>query len=320
MNPEELLYQALHNLHWQQEPRGLYEPIDYAMQTGGKRLRPLLALIANKLCGGNLTDALPAALAIEIFHNFTLLHDDLMDNAPVRRGKPTVYKQYSANTAILSGDQMLIEAYKQLQDLKPEQIPTALSLFSKMATEICEGQQYDMDFEKRTDVTVSEYLEMIRLKTSVLLATALQLGAYIAGADDRKQQALYLFGQNLGMAFQLEDDLLDVYGNPDTFGKTIGGDILCAKKTYLLLRAYEKADTTQTEQLNTWLYNENVDREDKIRAVTNMYNILGVRQDTEKLMQQYTNSAIDALQQLDLMENDLLPLQSLAQTLLNRKL
>ena len=194
---------------------------------GGKRVRPQLAMIASKLFGGKEEEVLPAALALEVFHNFTLVHDDLMDRAKVRRARPTVHVQWNENTAILAGDQMMIEAYKLITEVPEDKLPKVLRLFNKMATEICEGQQYDVDFENKEDVSIEDYLKMIRLKTSVLLATALQIGAYIAGAEEQQQEALYQFGINVGLAFQIQDDILDVWGEPDTFGKAVGGDISC---------------------------------------------------------------------------------------------
>ena len=218
-------------LDWSREPQGLYEPIGYTLAAGGKRVRPQLALLATKLFGGNEEDVLPAALALEVFHNFTLLHDDVMDKAQVRRGRPTVHVKWNANTAILSGDQMMIEAYKLLSQVPENKLATTLRLFNQMATEICEGQQYDVDFESREDVTIPEYMEMIRLKTSVLLATALRIGAYIAGATDEQQEQIYNYGIHLCLAFQIQDDMLDCYGDQATFGKAIGGDIAENKKT-----------------------------------------------------------------------------------------
>lgn len=281
-------------LSWQREPRGLYEPIEYALATGGKRLRPTLVMIASELFGGKEQDALPAALAIELFHNFTLLHDDVMDHADLRRGRPTVHVQWNDNTAILSGDQMMIEAYRLLGLVPEHKLPKSLVLFNKMATQICEGQQYDMDFESRETVTIPEYMEMIRLKTSVLLATALQLGAYLAGATEEEQQTLYHYGIHIGLAFQIQDDILDVYGDPQTFGKAIGGDICCNKKTYMLLTALEKADPATRRELDRWL-RIHEKSEAKVQAVTAIYTRLGVREVCEEQMQHHTRQAIECL-------------------------
>ncbi len=227
-------------LDWEREPKGLYAPIAYTLAAGGKRVRPQLAMIGSQLFGGKDAEVLPAALALEVFHNFTLLHDDVMDKAEVRRGRPTVHIQWNENTAILSGDQMMIEAYTLLSKVPERALARVLQLFNKMATEICEGQQYDVDFEQKNDVTIEEYLMMIRLKTSVLLANALQIGAYIAGANDKEQEALYQFGIHIGLAFQIQDDILDVWGDPKTFGKAVGGDIACNKKTFVYLEAMRR--------------------------------------------------------------------------------
>lgn len=236
-------------LDWKREPYGLYEPIAYTLAGGGKRLRPTLAVLGAEVFGGDAEQVMPAALALEVFHNFTLLHDDVMDKAEVRRGRPTVHARWNENTAILSGDQMMIEAYRLLAQLPDDKLPTVLRMFNTMATGICEGQQYDMEFETRDNVTIDEYLNMIRLKTAVLLANALQTGAYLAGADREGQRALYCFGENLGLAFQLQDDYLDCYGDPVTFGKAIGGDIREGKKTFMLLTAINMANEEQKKEL-----------------------------------------------------------------------
>ena len=229
---------AIESLDWQKEPRGLYEPIEYTLASGGKRLRPTLALIAAQtvlngglISGTAVDDVVPAALALEVFHNFTLLHDDVMDRAEVRRGRPTVHTKWNDNTAILSGDQMLIEAYKLLSEVPADKLPKVLKWFNEMATGICEGQQYDVDFEHMTQVSIEDYMKMIELNTSVLLAHAMRIGGYIAGGSEEQQEALYQYGLHIGLAFQIQDDILDVYGDPKTFGKAIGGDILCNKKT-----------------------------------------------------------------------------------------
>lgn len=284
--------ERISRLDWHREPYGLYEPIAYTLDTGGKRLRPQLLLLANQLFGGNAETALPAALAIEIFHNFTLLHDDVMDRADTRRGRPTVHVRWNDNTAILSGDQMLIEAYKQLSQLPENKQPVVFRLFSQMATGICEGQQYDMEFEQRSDVSIDEYMRMIRLKTSVLLAYALQIGAYIAGADEGQQQALYDYGISLGLAFQIQDDLLDVYGDPATFGKAIGGDILCGKKTYMLLTALSKVDSETRQELLRLLQEKALSPDKKIAEVTHIYDTLNIRQEAEQTIQHLTEQAL----------------------------
>ena len=284
-------------LDWSKEPEGLYAPIAYTLAAGGKRLRPTLALTASALFGGKEEEVLPAALALEIFHNFTLLHDDVMDRAEVRRGRPTVHVKWDDNTAILSGDQMLIEAYKQLAQVPADKLPTVLRWFNEMATGICEGQQLDVDFEHSAHVAIADYMKMIELKTSVLLANALRTGAYIAGADEAALKALYEYGIHVGLAFQIQDDILDVYGDPKTFGKAIGGDICCNKKTLLLLTAFERADEATKRELDQWLQTTDRDAE-KIVAVTAIYDRLGVRQAAEAIMEEHTAVALRQLEQL----------------------
>ena len=268
-------------LDWSREPKGLYEPIGYALSAGGKRLRPQLAILGAEAVGEDAQSVLPAALALEVFHNFTLLHDDVMDKAEVRRGRPTVHVKWNENTAILSGDQMLIEAYKLLAQVPAEKLPRVLEMFNKMATEVCEGQQLDVDFEKRDDVTIADYMEMIRLKTSVLLATALQIGAYIAGGTEQEQQALYDFGINLGLAFQIQDDYLDCFGDPKTFGKAIGGDIREGKKTWLWIKSlvvgHSSLDGLSVEE------------------VLREYERLGVKKAAEEEIVRLTNKALYGL-------------------------
>ena len=308
---------VIESLDWSKEPKGLYEPIGYALASGGKRIRPTMALIAADVFGGKEDDVLPAALALEVFHNFTLLHDDVMDRAQVRRGRPTVHVKWDDNTAILSGDQMLIEAYRLLSNVPADKLPQVLKWFNDMATGICEGQQYDVDFEQMSEVTIADYMKMIELKTSVLLAYALKIGAYIAGADANQQEALYQYGLHIGLVFQIQDDLLDVYGDPKTFGKAIGGDICCNKKTFLLLTALKKADTQSRAELQQWLSVTDRDQE-KIAAVTAIYNRLGVRQVCESAMEQHTAYA---LAQLDKLPQNVATeqLRTLAAKLSNRK-
>ena len=286
-------------LNWKREPYGLYEPIEYTLAAGGKRVRPQLAMIACQMFGGNEEEALPAALALEVFHNFTLLHDDVMDKADMRRGRPTVHVKWNENTAILSGDQMLIEAYQLLSDVPSDKLPKVLRLFNKMATEICEGQQYDVDFESMEHVTKDEYLMMIRLKTSVLLATALQIGAYIADADEQAQEALYQFGIHIGLAFQIQDDILDVWGDPKTFGKAVGGDISCNKKTFVYLEAKRRGGERRGgERLEEWYSQVLEDNTEKIAAVKAIFEQLGVREACEAVVEDYTQKALAILDTL----------------------
>lgn len=279
-------------LNWEREPKGLYAPIAYTMAAGGKRVRPQLAMIACGIFGGNEQEVAPAAMALEVFHNFTLLHDDVMDKAEVRRGRPTVHIQWNENTAILSGDQMMIEAYKLLAEAPADKLHKVLRLFNEMATEICEGQQYDVDFESQEHVTIEEYLKMIRLKTSVLLATALQIGSYLAGANEAQQEALYQFGINVGLAFQIQDDILDVWGDPKTFGKAVGGDISCNKKTYVYLTAQKLADDELTEELHQWYGSVLDDNTEKIAAVKGIFEQLNVRAACEAVVEDYTQKAL----------------------------
>ena len=265
-------------------------------------MRPQLAMIASQMFGGKDEEVLPAALALEVFHNFTLLHDDVMDKADVRRGRPTVHIKWDENTAILSGDQMLIEAYKLLSGVPEDKLPKVLQLFNKMATEICEGQQYDVDFESQEQVTIDDYLKMIRLKTSVLLANALQTGAYIAGANEAQQQSLYEFGIYVGLAFQIQDDILDVWGDPATFGKAVGGDISCNKKTFVYLQAMRLlgGETMRREviELKEWYSQILKDNTKKITAVKEIFEHLGVRATCEKVVEDYTQKALALLNQL----------------------
>lgn len=287
-------------LDWKREPYGLYEPIEYTLAAGGKRVRPQLAMIASRMFDGKDEAVMPAALALEVFHNFTLLHDDVMDKADMRRGRPTVHVKWNENTAILSGDQMLIEAYKLLSGVPADKLPKVLQLFNQMATEICEGQQYDVDFESQEQVALDDYLLMIRLKTSVLLANALQIGAYIAGADEQAQDALYQFGIAVGLAFQIQDDILDVWGDPQTFGKAVGGDISCNKKTFVYLTAMQLATTLNhsTQPLNHWYSQVLEDNTEKIAAVKAIFEQLGVREACEAVVAQYTQSALEILDTL----------------------
>ena len=257
-------------------PAGLYEPVDYVMAAGGKRVRPVLTLMACNLFSDDIGKALMPAIALEVFHNFTLLHDDVMDNADVRRNRPTVHKRWNDNTAILSGDAMMILSYQYMCQAQNDVLSELLDTFSRTALEVCEGQQYDMDFEQRTDVTIDEYLNMIRLKTAVLLAACLKTGALCGGANTENTESLYQFGISLGLTFQIQDDWLDVYADPDVFGKAIGGDILSGKKTYLLLTAINKADDKTRNQLFTLLNDKKMHPNEKISGVKCIYESLGV--------------------------------------------
>lgn len=305
------------NLKFEQKPYSLFEPIEYILEIGGKRVRPVLATMAYNLYKSDIEKSIPIALAIEIFHNFTLLHDDLMDKADKRRGKPTVHIKWSDNTAVLSGDAMLIESYREIAKSPSEHLPEILHLFSNTATEICCGQQLDMEFEKRMNVTEDEYIEMIRLKTAVLLGCSLKCGAIAAGASQKDADALYSFGINIGLAFQLMDDLLDVYGNPETFGKRIGGDILCNKKTYLQITTLKHPETS--DEMHTWINKEEYNEEEKIRAVTQLYNKLNLKKLSEEMIESYYQKGINDLNQVQVDENRKAELKKLAENLLTRK-
>lgn len=308
--------EALARLTFDQPPRSLFDPITYTLSLGGKRIRPALALMACDLFGGKNEDVLQPALGLEVFHNFTLLHDDLMDEADRRRDKPTVHKLWNPNVAILSGDAMLICAYQLVAKANDKAI---LELFSRTALEICAGQQYDMEFESRSDVTEEEYLEMIRLKTAVLLACALKVGAMIGGASAADADALYDYGIHIGLAFQLQDDLLDVYGDPKTFGKNIGGDILCNKKTFLLINALSAASEEQRQVMEDWMARKTYDAQEKIAAFTNLYNELSIRDLTERRIEDYYRMADEDLARLSIAPESLSVLKGTCDRLMKRK-
>lgn len=283
------------NLSYDRKPESIYAPIKYVLSIGGKRIRPVLMLLSYNLYKDNPERILMQACALETYHNYTLLHDDLMDNADVRRGMPTVHRKWDANTAILSGDSMLVLAYQRMAQCAPSKLKPVLDLFTETALEIGEGQQYDMDFERRTDVTEAEYIEMIRLKTSVLLACAMKTGAILADAPAADADRLYQFGEQIGLAFQLQDDLLDVYGDPAVFGKAIGGDIVSNKKTYMLINAYQLAGPSQRSELMRWITAVDFDRAEKVAAVTRIYDELGIRGLCEARINQYFDRASEYL-------------------------
>lgn len=282
-------------LRFERAPKGLYEPVSYVLSLGGKRIRPVLMMMAYNLYKDDVDSILNQAAGIEIYHNYTLLHDDLMDRADRRRGKPTVHKVWNDNVAILSGDAMLVLAYRYMAECPRERLKDIMDIFGLTALEICEGQQMDMEFETRKDVSEEEYLEMIRLKTSVLLAASLKIGALLGGASSEDASRLYDFGVNLGVAFQLKDDLLDVYGDAQVFGKNIGGDIVCNKKTYLLIKAFERADKGQLAELDKWVDAASFRPDEKIAAVTDLYNQIGVKDLCEKQIAAYTERATQSL-------------------------
>lgn len=300
-------------------PVELYEPIRYIMSLGGKRFRPLLTLMAAALYTDNWRKALKPAQAVEVFHNFTLMHDDIMDCAPLRRGKPTVHEKFNANTAILSGDVMLVRAYDFLLEVETGRIKNVLRRFNQTAAEVCEGQQLDMNFETRWDVTEAEYLDMIRLKTSVLLGFALELGGIVAGADTAATALLYEAGVNMGLGFQLKDDLLDVYGDPVKFGKQVGGDIIANKKTFLLIEALERAKGSSKNKLDHWLAAEDFDKEEKVKEVTAIYDSLGIRIFTEQKIKEYFAKGFDCLERLPADPDRKAPLMGFVHQLVERE-
>lgn len=271
-----MVNEFLANLPYERKPKSLYEPIRYVLSMGGKRIRPMLMLLGYNLFKDNPEKILMNAVALETYHNYTLLHDDLMDNADLRRGHETVHKKWDANTAILSGDSMLVLAYERMAQCDEKHLAKVLKLFTSTALEIGEGQQFDMEFENRNDVKEEEYIEMIRLKTSVLLACALKMGAILADASDEDAENLYKFGEQIGLAFQLQDDYLDVYGDTKVFGKEIGGDITSNKKTYMLINAFNLANDVQRAELQKWVDAEEFDRKEKVAAVTRLYNEIGI--------------------------------------------
>lgn len=314
----EKITQALENIQYPQRPEGLYEPIEYVLSMGGKRLRPTLVLMAYSLFKDDFEKAMPVAIGLETYHNHTLLHDDLMDHADMRRGHLTVHKKWDANTAVLSGDTMLIMAFRMIMSCPCKRSAEVLDLFARTAQEICEGQQYDVNFESRNDVTEEEYIEMIRLKTSVLLACAAKAGALVADASEEDAEALYRFAEKIGLAFQLQDDYLDVYGDPAVFGKKIGGDILCGKKTYLLINAFRLADEATREQLLNLINDKEMDAQTKIAEVTAIYNRLGIARLTLDAIDRCYAQAKTEIQRLSVSEERWSALWAYAESMLHR--
>jgi len=302
----------------------LFQPINYIMQLGGKRMRPILSLMAANLFTDELEEAIYPALAIEVFHNFTLMHDDIMDNSPIRRGQPTVHQKWDNqkwdnNAAILSGDTMLVQSYQLLIKTNPDKLTDIIRLFNTTAIEVCEGQQMDMEFEKRSIVSVEEYLEMIRLKTSVLVGGAMQIGAIIGNADEASQKTLYTFGESLGIAFQLHDDYLDIFGQKENTGKQNGGDIMADKKTFLLIRAFEKAGNDEKAILEKYIGNKNFSDTEKVEAIKKVYEKLGLKEELISLAKSYFEKAMSALDQLQVAENRKEPLKKIAAALQTRQ-
>jgi geranylgeranyl diphosphate synthase type II len=299
-------------------PPNLYGPVDYSLEMGGKRLRPVLLLMGFNLFSDSVHVAVPAAIAIEVFHNFTLLHDDIMDKAEVRRNRPTVHKKFSENSAILSGDVMAFLSYQYLLECKSERLNEVLGLFTKTAIEVCEGQQFDMEFENRMDVPESEYLEMIRLKTAVLLACGLKAGALLANANDTVANQLYEFGLNLGLAFQLQDDLLDSFGEQHSFGKKIGGDILANKKTFLSIKALQNANDEFKTELLGWMGTGQHKPDEKIQAILDIYKQLNIKELTEEKIEAYFQKCRTIFQQIAVDKIRKKPLLEISNSMLNR--
>lgn len=315
---QEIVQKEINGLEFSTPPEGLFEPMKYILGIGGKRLRPILVLLSANLFKEDLTKVYLPAIGIEVFHNFTLLHDDVMDNAPIRRTKATVHEKWNSNVAILSGDAMSIKAYQYIGSCEDHHLRDVLSVFNQTALEVCEGQQYDMEFEDRKNVQVEEYLEMIRLKTAVLLAGSLKMGAIMGDANLKDADLLYYFGVNLGMAFQLQDDLLDVFGDEAVFGKKIGGDIISNKKTFLLIKALEIAKGKEKEELDFWIEAENFDPKEKIERVKAIYKKLGVQNYSQKMIDDYFSLCLEYLDKVNVQAENKKELYSLVKGLVNR--
>ncbi|MCC6838438.1 MAG: polyprenyl synthetase family protein [Bacteroidia bacterium] len=313
--------QAIKESKYGSNPKELYDPIEYIMSLGGKRMRPILVMMACDLFDGDTTKALHPALAIEIFHNFTLVHDDIMDKAPLRRNKETVHIKWNDNIAILSGDAMMVKAYQEICKAEPAQLPELLKIFNDTALKVCEGQQMDMNYESLLKVSIPQYIKMIELKTAVLLAGALKIGALIGGAREEDAQHLYDFGKHIGIAFQLQDDILDVYANADKFGKQKGGDIIANKKTFLLLKAMEMAENNRymKEELQQWIAAPQFDPNEKVEAVTNIYNFLNVKELARNEMQKQYEFGISALKKIPANEEKKQALIAFADSLMVRE-
>lgn len=300
------------------EPGLLYEAINYAMQGGGKRIRPLLVLLSCQLFDGNTDEAMHAALGIEVFHNFTLLHDDIMDNSPIRRGRETVYKKYNPNVAILAGDTMFAMANKHFLNLSKEHIKPAMNCFLTTAVDVCDGQQFDMDFERQEEVALNDYIKMIRLKTASLIGAALEIGAIIGNTSIKNRTEIKNFGENLGLAFQLQDDFLDTFGDEKVFGKRTGNDIITNKKTFLYLKALESADDTLNKRLRRWYSTEKFDEAEKIKDVTDIFNQLKIKTETQKQIDYYYNKSQENLKAIDIAKEKKKELFTLSEKLLLR--
>jgi geranylgeranyl diphosphate synthase type II len=313
-----LIQKAIGDMALNKQPAELYDPIRYFLSLGGKRIRPILVLLSCEMWGKQPESAIKQALAVEVFHNFTLMHDDIMDHAPLRRGMPTVHQKWNTSTAILSGDIMMIQAIQLLSQCTPTQLPALLEIFNTTAIEVCEGQQLDMNFEQLATVNEEEYIQMIRLKTAVLLGCALKIGAIVADADIKDAEHLYAFGTEIGIAFQLQDDILDVFGNTTDTGKRAGGDILTNKKTYLLIKALKEAQGEDAEELRDWINKTEFDEDEKIAAVKALYEKANVRTFAEALMNKYFNNGLAHLAQVSASDEQKMPLLNLAKSLMIR--
>ena len=316
---QEIINHEITAIEINREPAELYDPVKYILSIGGKRIRPALVLMSCSMFSNQITQAIRPALAIELFHNFTLVHDDIMDNSVLRRNKPTVHKKWNRNLAILSGDVMSILSFKFIADCPPGLLPAILELFNETALQVCEGQQYDIDFESRTDITVDDYLKMVELKTSVLIASSLKLGALLGAASLADSDLLYEFGRNLGIAFQLRDDLLDVYGDTAKFGKKIGTDIIANKKTFLILKAFEMADKKTRNSLNELISTIDHDPEEKVRSVKNIFNQLGIKEKTVEKSKDYFEYALNALGMVSVSNESKAELKKIAARLMERE-
>jgi geranylgeranyl diphosphate synthase type II len=315
---QEFFITYLENQTINKEPENLYGPIDYILRLGGKRMRPVLTLMTAEVFNTDYKEALPAAMAVEVFHNFSLVHDDIMDDAPLRRGSPTVHEKWNINTGILSGDAMLILAYQYFEQYEPTVFRDLAKLFSKTALEVCEGQQWDVDFETRKDVTIPEYLKMIEYKTAVLVAAAMKMGAIISKTSEENANLIYDFGLHLGLAFQLQDDYLDAFGDPETFGKQVGGDIIENKKTYLYLKAVEFSDSKQAEQLNDLFAIHSNDNGVKIEEVKNIFNTSGASEATQEAIKEYTFKAFETLEKMNIEPDKKAMLRAFGENLMGR--
>ena len=311
--------EALDNLVYDRQPASLYDPIKYVLSIGGKRVRPVLTMLAYNLYKDNPLSIMSQAIGLETYHNFTLLHDDLMDHADMRRGHETVHKKWDANRAILSGDTMLLQAFERVEDCDPAKLPAIFKVFIQTTLEIGEGQQLDVEFENRNDVTEDEYIEMIRLKTSVLLACACKIGAIMADAPAEDVENMYKFGEKHGLAFQLQDDLLEVYGDPAVFGKNIGGDITSNKKTYMLINAFNRANPTQLAELTKWVDAKEFNRNEKVAAVTNLYNEIGIRKLCEQKIEQYYQESLVYLEKVKVSDERKTEIKAYAAEMMKRQ-